>query len=231
MVPGPGRGRLHRGVALASRPAPLVGTGTPRAGSSSSRWTSGTHALRSWSFQESHPVPESTAVTSAASCCKPSPSPRYPSRGRSGNSRRRCRSTSPNSPASCESPAPRFTIGSMAASPTPITGPGFGRCCGWCRNPGSRRPTRSVLPAAGPPWSTGRGVPAWTTPPAHRKQGPHGGRRTPRNDGGPHRSKRPGPFASSRSHGRRAEVLTQGGGGRTGHPDRHGPLRRGDIRP
>ena len=34
----PGRGRLHRGVAVGSRAAPWVGTGTPRAGSSSSRW-------------------------------------------------------------------------------------------------------------------------------------------------------------------------------------------------
>ena len=38
MVPRLRRGRLHRGVAVASRAAPLVGTGTPRAGSSSRRW-------------------------------------------------------------------------------------------------------------------------------------------------------------------------------------------------
>ena len=40
--------------------------------------------------------------------------------------RRRCRSTSPSSAESWVSPAPPCTIGSMTASPTPTTGPGFG---------------------------------------------------------------------------------------------------------
>ena len=45
-----------------------------------------------------------------------------------------------------------------------------------------------LLPAAGPPRSSGRSVPAWPTPPSHRVQRPHRGRRKPRRDGRPHRS-------------------------------------------
>ena len=75
-----------------------------------------------------------------------------------------------------------------------------------------------------------RGMPddvflAGTTPPARREQGSDGGRRPPRNDDCPHCSKRPGPFATSRSHGGRAELLTKGGPWRVDHPDRHGSLR------
>ena len=58
---------------------------------------------------------------SAASWPAPTTYRRSPSRTRYGNCRRRSRSTSPNSPASCESPAPRSTIGSMTVNRTPTT--------------------------------------------------------------------------------------------------------------
>ena len=48
-------------------------------------WKSGTHGSHSRSFRESHPVPESTAVTSTALRCNARSFPRYPSRGRCAN--------------------------------------------------------------------------------------------------------------------------------------------------
>ena len=86
----------------------------------------------------------------------PSRSPRYRSRGRSGNSRRRCRSTSLSLRVFCGFRARRFMTGSMGGSPTPITGPGLGRWWGWLRHPGSRRAARLSRD------SSGLGLSLWT---------------------------------------------------------------------
>ena len=56
----------------------------------------------------------------------------------------------------------------------------------------------------------GRSVPAWPTPPSHREQGPHRGRRESRHDGCAHRSERPGVIAAAGSRGRCAELHTLG---------------------
>ena len=86
-----------------------------------------------------------------------------------------------------------------------------------------------LLPAAGPPRSGRRSVPAWPTPPSHREQRPRHGRRKPRYDGRPHRSERPGVVAAAGSRGRRAELPAKDGG-RELVTLRRAPLRRGELR-
>ena len=87
---GPGRGRvLSWGGGRVVRGTGGWYTGTPRAGSSLRRWTSGTHVLRFWSFRGLHGPAQRTAAgslrTTTGICTvvgsgsprnpKPSPSP------------------------------------------------------------------------------------------------------------------------------------------------------------